>query len=92
MLKWSGTFNNDKAQLNQLCNDMERIVNGICQKFDEAKSYWIDDNDAKGKLFKEESEKMLASIKKCITDSGIKKNELFEYLDKSLKDINETTY
>lgn len=90
-LEWSGTFEHDRKQVEDVYTEMDAIVSDINTLFEEAKTYWIDDNDTKGKQFKQECLDSFEQVKSNIASAKEGKNALFGALDNTMKEINDET-
>ena len=90
-LEWNGTFNNDKKQVEEVYNEIDSIMGDINKLFAEAKSYWVDDNDTKGKQFKTDCETSFGEVQANITRAREGKENLFNALDQTMKEINDET-
>lgn len=90
-LEWSGTFENDRRQAEEVYTEIDSLVSDINTLFEEAKSYWVDDNDTKGKQFKEECVSAFAEVQANIVKARESKDNLFGALDSTMKEINDET-
>lgn len=90
-LEWSGTFENDRNQVEEIYNEIDSLVSDINTLFEEAKSYWIDDNDTKGKQFKDECVNSFSEVQANILKAKESKDNLFRTLDSTMKEINDET-
>lgn len=90
-LEWSGTFENDRKQAEEIYTEIDSLVSDINTLFEEAKSYWIDDNDTKGKQFKEECVGTFNEVQANIVKAKENKDNLFGTLDSTMKEINDET-
>ena len=90
-LEWSGTFENDRNQAEEIYNEIDSLVSDINTLFEEAKSYWIDDNDTKGKQFKDEGVNSFSEVQANILKAKESKDNLFRTLDSTMKEINDET-
>ena len=87
-LIFSGNFAADKANVKSVFDEMATLEKEVETLFQEAKSYWKDDNDAKGNAFKAECEQHLTEIQDAISKVAVANEELLGELDNSMKNIN----
>lgn len=88
-LEWTGTFEHDRRQAEEVYSEMDSLMGDINTLFEEAKSYWKDDNDTKGKQFKEDCVNAFNEVKSNITKAKGAKDMLFATLDNTMKEIND---
>jgi len=100
-LEFTGTFENDKAVITEILDEIEKKVLEAEKLFNLAKTYWTDNNDAVGNKFKAEATDMFEQLRNSVgytswqgedgvEHHGLKKvrDEVFDELNDAMKNIN----